>query len=456
MNASQAASSGSNKPFINAQELHTPLDTEQSELGLKHLSLSDVKHAPQSLADYSVTKAKQSATAQDNLASRFQTLCTNDDGATLASILSGMSEEEVSTWLNTALPYSERHDTPTMYVARHNCVSMTAVLMSHKADPVTINPHSTSESHPLYIAAQENNVDVLRVMSTADTFAADTPRGDGSTALFAAVGNQSLEATSFLLEYEADPNFKLLSIALDGELRPIKCCTEDEVTRGIKCWDTLMNVAAEQEQTPDSVKILELLLSKGGKVENIDPGNPLQRSPLTEAILNAFAKERSCEKIVDLLLSHGADMYEPLPTPPDLVSPAQNSQSALLGAVKLKVRPSICEHVCLMSLKPVAFPVVQIIHKYYLLQQGSEKMPLKEFVRVNAPEGFCRAVAAYGFPEEMTASPASAQLSQPNSTRAAAALQEKVLGSLLVLDAYGITVEESFRLAQEFEKKCED
>ena len=109
-----------------------------------------------------------------------------------------------------------------------------------------------------------------------------------------------------------------------------------------------------------------------------------------------------------------------------------------------------------MSLKPVAFPVVQIIHKYYLLQQGSEKMPLEEFVKVNAPEGFFRAAAAYGFPEEMTASTASAQLRQPNSTRAAATLQEKILASLLALDTCGITVEESFRLAQEFEKKCED
>ena len=457
MNVSQDALNGSNTTFIDAQAPHTLLDTEQPELGLKYLSLSDDKPAPQLLADYTITRAEQSATVQDDLATRFQVMCTNDDGTTLASILSGMSEEEVSTWLNTALPYSERHDTPMMYVARRNCASMTAVLMSHKADPVAINPHSETASHPLYIAAQENNVEVLRVMSTAETFAVDTPRGDGSTALFAAVGNQKLEATTFLLECKADPNFKVPAIVLgEGVLQPIKCCTEDEAARGIKCWYTLMNVAAEQEQTPDSVKILELLLGKGGKVENIDPDNPLQRSPLAEAILSGFANGHSCEKIVDLLLSHGADMYEPLPILPDLVNPAQNSQSALLSAVKLMVRPSICEHVCLMSLKSVAFPVVQIIHKYYLLQQGSEKMPLEEFVKVNAPEGFFRAAAAYGFPEEMTASTASAQLSQPNSTRAAAILQKKILGSLLALDTCGITVEESFRLAQEFEKKCED
>lgn len=447
MNASQVASSGSIKPLIHAQELHTPLDTEQSKLGLKHLSLSEVKHAPQSLADYSVTKAKQSATAQDNLATRFKTLCTNDDGATLASILSGMSEEEVSTWLNTALPYSERHDTPMMYAARYNCVSMTAVLMSHKADPVAINPHSTTKSHPLFIAAQENNVDVLRVMSTANTFAVDTPRGGGSSSLLAAVGNQKLEATTFLLECGADPNFKVPAIALDkGVMKPIECCTEDEAAGGINCWYTLMNVAAEQEQTPDSVRILELLLCNGGKVENIDPGNPLQRSPLATAILTALPNGHSCEKIVDLLLSHGADMNEPVPTPVDLVRPAQNSQSALLGAVRLRVRPSICEHACLMGFNHIGFPVVQIIHKYYLLQEGSEKMPLAEFMQVNASEGFCRAAATCGFPEEMTASPASAQPGQPNVTMTT--LQDKLSLRLLLMDALGITVPESYRIGR--------
>ena len=447
MYASHVASSGSNKPLIHAQELHTPLDTEQSEPGLKYLSQSVANHAPQSLAGYSVTKAKQSATAQDNLATRFQILCTNDDGTMLASFLSGMSEEEVSTWLNTALPYSERHDTPIMYAARHNCVSMTTVLMGHKADPVAINPHSTTKSHPLFIAAQENNVDVLRVMSTANTFAVDTPRGDGSSSLFAAVGNQKLEATTFLLECGADPNFKVPAIALDkGVMKPIECCTEDEAAGGINCWHTLMNVAAEQEQTPDSVRILELLLCNGGKVENIEPDNPLQRSPLATAILTALPNGHSCEKIVDLLLSHGADMNEPVPTPVDLVRPAQNSQSALPGAVRLRVRPSLCEHACLMGFNHLGFPVVQIIHKYYLLQEGSEKMPLEEFRQVNALEGFRRAVATYGPPEEMTASPASAQSGQPNLT--STIVKNKLLLELCIMDILGITMPESFRIGR--------
>ena len=448
MNNSQALS-GSEKSFIDTQASHTPLATKQSELGLKHLSLSDPdnKPAPQLLADFTITKAEQPATVQDDLATRFQVLCTNDDGATLASILSGMSEEEVRTWLNTDLPYSERHDTPMMYVARLNCASMASVLVSHKADPVAINPHSETASHPLYIAAQENNVEVLRVMSTADTFVPDTPRGDGSTALSVAVKNHSLEVTRLLLECEADPNYKSQAIDLDGELRPIECCTEDEVARGIKCWDTLMNVAAAQEQTQDSVKIFELLLSKGGKVDNIDPDNPHQRSPLTTAILTALGVGHGCEKIVDLLLSHGANMYEPLPlTEADPVSPGQNSQSASLRAIELKVRPSICEYVCLMSTGPVAFPVVQILHKYYLLQEGSEKMPLEEFVRVNGPEGFLRAAATYGFPEEITPILAHVLPSQPNSTRTAAADRKKLLVKLLVLDTLGISVPESFRI----------
>ena len=437
MNTNQPASSGSNKPFIDPQARHTPLATEQSGLGLKHLSQSEPgnKPAPQSLADFTITKAEQTATVQDDLATRFQLLCTNDDGATLASILSGMSEEEVRTWLNTDLPYSERHDTPMMYVARRNCASMTAVLMSHKADPVAINPHSETASHPLYIAAQENNVEVLRVMSTAENFAPDTPRGNGFTALFAAVCDNNLEATNFLLECNADPNYKFPAINLDGDLRPAQYFTEDEAARGNKCWGTLMNVAAAQEQTDDSVKILELLLCKGGKVENVDPCNPFQQSPLSAAIISAASKVHNCENIVDLLLSHGADMYEPMPILLDDVSPAENSQSAVFrNAAKLKVRPSICEYSCFLGYNLDAFPFVKIIHKYYLAQEGSEKMPLKEFIEVNAPEGLARSIATLDAFKEAVFPSCVNGMSD--------ATQESLLEDLCVMDALGINYAE--------------
>ena len=438
MNTNQADPSGSNKPFIDPQARHPPLATEQSELGLKHLSQSSDpgnKPAPQSLADFTITKAEQTVTVQDDLATRFQLLCTNDDGATLASILSGMSEEEVRTWLNTDLPYSERHDTPMMYVARRNCASMTAVLMSHKADPVAINPHSETASHPLYIAAQENNVEVLRVMSTAENFAPDTPRGNGFTALFAAVCDNNLEATNFLLECNADPNYKFPAINLDGDLRPAQYFTEDEAARGNKCWGTLMNVAAAQEQTDDSVKILELLLCKGGKVENVDPCNPFQQSPLSAAIISAASKVHNCENIVDLLLSHGADMYEPMPILLDDVSPAENSQSAVFrNAAKLKVRPSICEYSCFLGYNLDAFPFVKIIHKYYLAQEGSEKMPLKEFIDVNAPEGLARSIATLDAFKEAVFPSCVNGMSDGT--------QESLLEDLCVMDALGINYAE--------------
>ena len=51
MNTNQAALSGSNKPFIEAQASPTPLETELPELGLKYLSLSDDKPAPQFIVD---------------------------------------------------------------------------------------------------------------------------------------------------------------------------------------------------------------------------------------------------------------------------------------------------------------------------------------------------------------------------------------------------------------------
>ena len=434
MNTNHAAPTGSKETFIDTEASHTSLGTEQPEPGLKHLSqpAPGNKPAPQLLTDYTITKAEQPATVQGDLATRFQVMCTNDDGTTLASILSGMSEEEVSTWLNTALPYSERHDTPMMYVARRNCASMTAVLMSHKADPVAINPHSETASHPLYIAAQENNVDVIRVMSTADTFAVDTPRGDGSSALFAAVGNQSLKATKFLLECNADPNYKLPAINLDGDLRPAQYFTEDEAARGKKCWSTLMNVAAAQEQTDDSVKILELLLCKGGKVENVDPCNSFQQSPLSAAIISAALNVHNCENIVDLLLSHGADMYEPMPILLDDVSPAENSQSAVfINTAKLTVRPSICEYSCFFGYDLDVFSFVKIIHKYYLAQEGSEKIPLKEFVEVNASEGFTRSVATFDAFKGAVFPPCVNGMGYGN--------QRSLLEELCAMDASGIT-----------------
>ena len=444
MNANNATLGGSNVPFIEPQSPRTPVESKQSGLGLKDLSLPDDKPAPQLLADFTITKAEHSATirAQDNLATRFHTLCTNDDGDTLARILSGMSEEEVLTWLSTALPFSERHDTPMMYVARHNCVSMTSVLLSHKADPVEINPHSKTGSHPLYIAAQENNVDIIRLMSTADTFAPDVPRTDGDTAIFAAVSKNHLEATKFLLECKANPNYKFRAIILDGEVRPVQCVTEDEAARGSETWFTLMNLAAAQNQTPDSVKIIELLLSKGGKVENVDPDNPVQQSPLAAAIISAIQNRHSCENIVELLLSHGAEMFEPMPVQLGPASPDLNISSAFLRAAKLKVRPSICEFVCAMGASnPDNFPFVKIFHEYSPLQKG-EEMSLKEFIEINSSEGFVRAAAAYDtFSEVLAASSTFAQPSQPNSTTAGI-LQASLLGEVCVLDDCGISITE--------------
>ena len=99
-----------------------------------------------------------------------------------------------------------------------------------------------------------------------------------------------------------------------------------------------------------------------------------------------------------------------------------------------------------MSTNPIALPVGQIIHKYYLLQERSEKMPWEEFVGVNGQEGFLRAAAVYGFPEEIMPILTHVLPHQPNSTRTAAGDREKLLVKLFVLDALGITVPESVRI----------
>ena len=170
-------------------------------------------------------------------------------------------------------------------------------------------------------------------------------------------------------------------------------------------------------------------------VENVDPCNAFQQSPLSAAIISAASNVHNCENIVDLLLSHGADMYEPMPILLDDVSPAENSQSAVFrNTAKLTVRPSICEYSCFLGYNLDAFPFVKIIHKYYLAQEGSEKMPLKAFIEVNAPEGLARSIATFDAFKEAVFPPCVNGTSDGT--------QESLLRDLCAMDDLGITYAE--------------
>ena len=333
--------------------------------------------APDSLTDFMVTGAVESATirASTDLTNRFQTLCTNGDGYTVGTLLSRMSEAEINQWLDTPLHFSEFNDTPLMYVARHNLVSITSLLLSHNANPVKPNPYSETKSHPLFIAAQRNQVEVIHLMSTAKDFDPNTPRSDGHNALSVAVMKENQDAVKALLECKANPNYQIAAVFFNGNLQPVKCLPENETACAEKCWITMINAAARK----GNAEILKLLLANNGNPNNVDPGNPLQQSPLVAAFLG-----NTREEIIRLLLAYGANMHEHFSvSPPDWADITQD---------KINKRATICQFACAAMQDPENEPILKLFHRYYRTKDG-KSVSFKKFYEENSSEGFCRLIA---------------------------------------------------------------
>ena len=333
--------------------------------------------APDPLTDFIVTGAVESATirAQTDLTNRFQTLCTNDDRDTVATLLSRMSEAEISNWLDAPLHFSEYNDTPMIYVARHNCLSIASLLLGHNANPVKPSSHAESRPHPLLIAAQENRVEVIHLMSLANDFDPNVPRIDGHNALSVAILMENQEAVKALLECKADPNYKISTVYFDGSLQPADSLPENETAGADRCWLTMINFAARK----GNPEILKLLLSHRGSPNNVDPDNPLQKSPLLAALSGNTNKE-----VIRLLLAYGADMHERI---------AVNSFD-WAGVTKEKInnRPTICQFACATMLGDGNKPILELLHLYYRTKDG-KKIPFEKFHEENTAEGFCRMIA---------------------------------------------------------------
>lgn len=333
--------------------------------------------APGSLTDLMVTGAVESATirAQTDLTNRFQTLCTNDDGDTVATLLSRMSEAEVSKWLDTPLHFSEFNDTPMIYVARHNCVSIASLLLTYNANPVKPNPYSETGSHPLFIAAQENRVEVIHLMSTADGFDPDAPRSDGHNALSVAILKENQAAVKALLECKADPNYKISAVYFNGSLQSVKCLPENGTAGADRCWLTMINSAARI----GSPEILKLLLSHRGSPDNVDPGNRLQKSPLLAAL-----SENTNKEVIRLLLAYGADMHERIAVNP--------FDWAGITEEKINNRPTLCQFACATMSVDWNKEILELFHLYYRTKDG-KKIPFEKFHGENFAEGYCRMIA---------------------------------------------------------------
>ena len=310
---------------VNGEGIHIPrTDGRQSAADI--VSLSDLTATRADVSPESPTKkarlemnslaAQSSSIAEltpNALTSCFQKLCNSDDGEELARLLSGTHETTRHNWFSSPLDFSEKNDTPLMYAARYGHAAVAATLIDYQANPCENNLLNICQSNALAIAAQLNQVKVIQVMAKSAEYHPDKPRGDGITPMAMAIQNGHTETTKILLEHNADPNYKIRYAIVDGESRATGSFGEQEPIPSTQIWFTPVMFAVRY----GNLIILEQLLSKGGNPNNIDPANPLQESPLQQAI--KYRQDSSVE-MVELLLEHAADMHEKLVTPDAAIS----------------------------------------------------------------------------------------------------------------------------------------
>ncbi|WP_257294892.1 ankyrin repeat domain-containing protein [Endozoicomonas sp. YOMI1] len=238
------------------------------------------------------------------LTSRFQTLCNSDDGVELARLLSGTDERTREKWFSCPLSFSGEKDTPMIYAARHGHTSVVETLIDYQANPCENNPLSSHQSSALTIAAQENQVKVIQVMAKSKHFDPDNPSKVGITGLLMAIKKGYTKTTKILLEYKADPNYKLRCAGdVNIGFRPIGNFGENETIPPGQVWYTPVLYAINS----GNHIILEQLLANGGNPNNIDPANPIQQSPL---FLAKSSKTPAAAEMIELLLNCGANMHE--------------------------------------------------------------------------------------------------------------------------------------------------
>lgn len=314
----------SDKP-VNSEAIQIPRsDGRQSASDI--VSLSDLTVTPVDISPEPPAKkarielnslpAQSSSIAEltpNALTSCFQMLCNCDDGEELARLLSGTDETTRHNWFSSPLDFSDKNDTPLMYAARHGHAAVAATLIDYQANPCENNPLNICQSNALAIAAQDNQVKVIQVMAKSAEYDPDKPRGDGSTPMTMAIQNGHPETTKILLEHNADPNYKVRYAIVDDECRIIGSFGEQEPIPSKQLWFTPVMHAVRL----GNLIILEQLLSKGGNPNNIDPANPLQQSPLQQALK---CQQDSSAEIVELLLEHGADMHEKITATDDSIS----------------------------------------------------------------------------------------------------------------------------------------
>lgn len=266
----------------------------------------------------------------------FRHLCVADDGEKLSHLLAEMDQGARENWLESPLNYGEDNDTPIIYATRHGRASVVSALVKHGANPTAENPHSELKHHALMIAAQNNLVTVIEKMAEWPGFDPNKPVG-GATAIYLAVEQDAHEAVETLLKLRASTNCTVRYCVHNYSLLPfaIGMSGEEPVQQDGSILPTILSSPVFLAVSRGYVKTLELLLKYGASTRNPDPDIPWQYSPLAKALLGF----RRSPEVVDLLLKHGADMYEKIPT--DL---------CFNGVGMDDLRPSLLEHMSKESL----------------------------------------------------------------------------------------------------------
>lgn len=284
----------------------------------------------------------------------FRHLCVADDGEKLSHLLAEMDQGARQNWLESPLDYSEDNDTPIIYATRHGRASVVSALMNHGANPTAENPHSELKHHALMIAAQYNLVTVIEKMAEWPGFDPNKSAG-GTTAIYLAVEQDAYEAIETLLKLRADPNCTVTCCLHSHFLFPFAIGVP--VQQDGSTLPTILSSPVLLAVSRGYVKTLELLLKYDASTRNPDPDIPWQFSPLAKALLGF----RRSPEVIDLLLKHGADMYEKIPT--DL---------CFNGVGMCDLRPSLLEHMSKESLFFAGRFYFKVLYDHFCVTHDSQ------------------------------------------------------------------------------------
>ncbi len=199
---------------------------------------------------------------------------------------------------------SEGGDEVTPLIAAVQCghVEIVKILLDQGA--YIDKPEVEHEFTPLVAAVQFGHVEIVKILLSSPLVDVDKRRKDGESALFFAIKAKQFSLMELLLERGAMIDFKSILVAAEnGDFKIIE--------RLLKDWDGDVNLSLEylsgrspllQAAQSGHIKIVELLLAKGAKIDAVDQ---LGLTPLF------LASAKGHIHLVQKLLENGANINLP-------------------------------------------------------------------------------------------------------------------------------------------------